>query len=262
MKRRRILTRRLGSVLAIALLTLASIVLSSFSAAASTSVAASCAAIKAANPSAGDGNYTLSIAIANATVPVFCSNMATNPTEYLSLQRTGEGQNFSQYTAGGASPGTNVVTHYTKLRFDPHPVSFLPLIFRVNIADQTFATSTGKLCHSAPLNACPAGALVTAMPYAVAMDCVSSGSATGRANLDLSGLPFEVVDTFVVQTFRGAGSATYVNPQVVNLAAGGYCGWIAPAITYNPINQNPLGDANGGWDLQLEFSLASILSLP
>ncbi|MGH3796620.1 MAG: GON domain-containing protein [Pseudonocardiaceae bacterium] len=251
--------KRFFSVLAVASLAMVSMVLSTFSAVAGTNGAASCAAIKAVNPSAVDGNYTL--AIGTAQVPVYCSNMGGNPWEYLPLQKTGEGQNFSQYTAGGASPGTSVVTHYTKLRFDPHPVSFNPLIFRVNIADQKFATSTGQLCHSAS-GACPAGSLVTAMPYAVAMDCLGSGSPGGKGNLDLSGLPFDVVNTFAVQSFGGTGSATYVNPQVVNLAAGGYCGWIAPAMTYNPINQNPLGDANGGWDLQLQFSPPPLLSLP
>ncbi len=253
------MSRRYLSVLAVALLSLVSIILSTFSAAANTSEASSCGAIKAMNPSAVDGDYT--IFVGGAEIPVYCSNMAENPWEYLPLARTGAGHNFSQYTAGGASPGTDVVTHYTKLRFDPHPVSFSPLTFRVNIADQKFATSTGQLCHSSG-GACPEGSQVTAMPYAVAMDCRGAGSATGRANLDLSGTPFEVVDTFTLQTFHGAGSATYQNPHVVDLAGGGYCGWIAPAMTYNPINQNPLQDANGGYDLQLKLPFSLPFSRP
>lgn len=213
--------------------------------------AASCAEIRAADPTAGDGDYSL--LIAGARVPVFCHDMAGTPDEYIELAQTGGAHNFSQYTAGGASPGTNVVTHYTRLRIDPHPVSLLPLTFRANIADETFSSSTGQLCHSSRAS-CSGAAVVRSMPYAVAFDCVRPGSSSGVANLDLTGTPFEVVNTFSVQAFEGAGSTSYT-PQVVTLAGGGYCGWNAPAPTFNPYNTNPLQDANGGWDLQLRLRL-------
>jgi hypothetical protein len=214
-------------------------------------VAASCAGIRAADPAAGDGSYTLRIA--GRSVPVFCHDMAATPSEYIGLSQTGGAHNFSQYTAGGASPGTSVVTHYTRLRIDPHPVTLLPLTFRVSIADQSFSSSTGQLCHSSP-GPCSGGSVVRTMPYAVAFDCVRPGSSSGVANLDFTGTVFEVVNTFTLQTFQGAGSTSYA-PQVVNLTGGGYCGWNAPAATYNPYNTNPLQDANGGYDLQVRLRL-------
>jgi GON domain len=213
--------------------------------------AASCAGIRAANPAATDGDYSLHIG--GATIHVFCHDMAQTPAEYIDLVQTGGGHNFSQYTAGGASRGTTVVTHYTRLRVDPHPVGLLPLTFRVNIADQTFSSSTGQLCHSSPAP-CSGGALVRSMPYAVAFDCVRPGSSSGIAELDLTGTVFEVVNTFRVQAFEGTGTTSFT-PQVVTLTGGGFCGWNAPATTYNPYDTNPLQDANGGYDLQVRLRL-------
>jgi hypothetical protein len=217
--------------------------------------AASCTAIRAADPTAGDGDYT--VRVAGASIPVYCHDMASgNPLAYIGLTQTGGAHNFSQYTAGGASPGTSVVTHYTRLRIDLVPASFAPLTFRVNIADETFSSSTGQLCHSAP-QPCSGATLVKAMPYAVAFDCVRPGSMSGVANLDLTGTIFEAVNTFTLQTFQGAGSTAYT-PQVVNLTGGGYCGWNAPALTFNPHDTNPLQDANGGYDLQLRLHLPGL----
>jgi GON domain len=214
--------------------------------------ATSCAAIRAADPTAGDGDYT--VRVAGASIPVYCHDMGSgSPLDYIELARTGGAYNFSQYTAGGASPGTSVVTHYTKLRIDLHPSSFQPLTFRVNIADETFSSSTGQLCHSSR-QPCSGATLVKAMPYAVAFDCVRPGSSSGLANLDLTGTVFEAVNTWTVQAFEGAGSTAYT-PQVVKLTGGGFCGWNAPAATYNPHDTNPLQDANGGYDLQLRLHL-------
>lgn len=256
-------TKRVLPLLAVAVMSVASAVLGASSAAADDATGrtataaptgpARCADIRAADPSARDGEYTL--VVQSLRIPVYCHAMADDPAEYLTLPRTGGDRNFSQYTAGGASPGTTVVTHYTRIRFDPHPVSLVPLVFRVNIADQTFATSAGQLCHSGNC-----GETVTSMPYAVAMDC-QGGAQSGRANLDLTGTLFAPEDTFLVQGSGSAGTTTYSSPQVVDVQAGGFCGWVAPAPTYNPINQNPLGDANGGWDLRLRLHLPFSLPL-
>jgi hypothetical protein len=170
---------------------------------------------------------------------------------YIVLPNVGGSSNFSEYTAGGASPGMSVITHYSALRIDPIPVRRSPLTFRVNIADQTFASSTGSLCHSSSATSCPAGQAVTSMPYGVAMDCMGGGSASGMANIDLRGTPFHVAHTFSTQGFVPGGSATFLTPSVVDLTGGGYCGWNAPAPTDNPFNTNPLTDGNGGWDLHL-----------
>ena len=233
---------RLAAVAWMTLLSSAALAMSPASSIASTP-AASCSDVHAANPTAPDGTYTVTVGADSFSV--YCLNMSTTPQEYISLVNTGAGANFSQYTAGDGSPGTNVVTHYTKLRIDPTPVSSSPLTFRVNIADQTFSSSSGQLNDGGST-----GNLVTSMPYAVAFDCMRSGSASGLANLDFTGTPFGVVNTFSLQGSAPVGSTSYT-PQVVNLTAGGFCGWNAPATTFNPFNTRPLSDANGGYDLEI-----------
>lgn len=198
---------------------------------------ASCADVKAADPSATDGSYQ--IVVSRVTLTVYCADMATAPLEYISLAQTGPGENFSQYTAGGASPGSDVATAYTKLRVDPTPVSTDPLRFAVNIADQRFSSSTGSLQHAGSV-------AVTSMPYGVAMSCIAPDDAAGIANLDLTGTPFEVVNTFTVGGFASTGS-TSASAQVVNLTGGGFCGWNAPAPLFNPFN------TDAGYDLQLQW---------
>jgi hypothetical protein len=240
----------------VAMLALTAIVLTPVPTRASLLAPANCAEVKAANPGATDGEFSIfPTGLLGSVLSVFCHGMTGTPTEFLSLVHTESGHNFSQYTAGGASQGTSVVTRYTKIRFDPTPVNLLPLTFRVNIADQTFTTSSGQLCHSGSLATCPAGQLVSTMPYAIAFDCIGAGSHAGVGNLDLRGTLFNVVNTFTVQTFEGTGRATFTTPQLVDLTGGGFCGWIAPAVTFNPINNNPLGDANHGFDLQISLLL-------
>ena len=174
------------------------------------------------------------------SLSVYCANMAGTPAEYLTLVNTGGSSNYSQYTAGGSSPGTNVRTNYTRIRFD---LSTL----KANIADQTFATSTGSLSHSG-------NTTVTSMPYGVAMACIAPRNAAGSANIDLTGTPLAVVSTFAAGGSAPAGSSTpSANNQVVNITGGGFCGWDATPGAFNPFNTNPAGDPNQGFDLQLGF---------
>jgi hypothetical protein len=183
---------------------------------------ATCQDIKAANPRAVDGEFTLYFSgKADMRWTAWCRNMAGTPSEYLVLARTGPDTNFAQYTAGGPSPGTTVRTHYTRLRIDP-------VSLRVMTGDQTFATSTGALQHG--------DTRVTAMPYGVAMTC-DSGQAP--ANIDLRGTPFAVAPgQFAAGGWHATGQATYREAnQVVHLEGGGFCGWDAPAGSYNPFNQ-------------------------
>ncbi|WP_220448259.1 GON domain-containing protein [Nonomuraea diastatica] len=185
-------------------------------------VFSSCQDVRRTNPIARDGTYLL---INNGNVfTAYCHNMATTPSEYITLARTGQDVNFSQYTAGGASPGTNVRTAFTRLRVDPRTLT-------VDIGDLTFASSTGSLRHGSTT--------VTSMPYGAAMAC--NGRADGRGNIDLRDTPFRVNDTFVTGGNVPSGSASVsARNQVVGLLGGGYCGWItsAPAM-YNPFNPGP-----------------------
>ena len=194
---------------------------------------ASCADIKAITPNATDGTYT--IYPNGAQFQIYCRGMATSsPTDYLTLVNTASGANFSQYTAGGATPGTNVVTSYTRVRLNPSTLM-------VNIGDQTYSSSTGTLSG-------PGGVTVTSMPFATAMACIGGGNAAGLANIDLTGTPFAVNDTFLVQGSGPAGGAAFSpGKQVVNVSGGGYCGWAVAEGGYNPIN------AYGGFQLQLAY---------
>lgn len=185
----------------------------------------SCQAIRQANPSAPDGNYVL---FNNGHVfTVYCHAMQTAPAEYINLAKTGRRANFSQYTAGGASPGTDVRTTFTKLRVNPATLT-------VDIGDLTFATSTGSLRHSGSQT-------VTSMPYGVAMSCVAPLRADGRAKIDLRGTPYRVDNTFATGGFEPAGTARIrARNQVVDLTGGGFCGWMMPApVRFDPFNPSP-----------------------
>jgi hypothetical protein len=185
--------------------------------------AATCQDIKTANPQAVDGEYTLYVD-QDPLKPwsAWCQNMAGTPAEYLMLVQTGT-SNYSQYTAGGNSPGTDVRTTYTRLRLDP-------VTLRVNTADQTFSTTTGSLQHGGDEP-------VTSMPYAAAMGC----SQWGVGNVDLRGTPFAVASgQFMIGGLSTGGSshAYGAGNQVVGLSAYGGCGWVAPLGSFNPFNQN------------------------
>lgn len=192
----------------------------------------SCQAIHNQNPFAPDGNYVLYNS--GNLFTVFCYDMRKAPREYIDLAATATGENFSQYTAGGASPGTNVRTTFTKLRVNPATLT-------VDIGDLTFAKSTGSLRHAGSTT-------VTSMPYGVAMSCTSPQTASGVGNINLQNTPFQVNNAFTVGGFQAVGSATVTsNNQVVNLAGGGFCGWITPS----PAMFNPFNPSTGNYHLKL-----------
>ena len=167
-----------------------------------------------------DGEYL--ITNQGRTFQVYCAEMWGVPREYLTLHES----NFSQYTTGGARSGTNVRTVYSKVRLDVDTLT-------VDTSDQTFSHSSGSLVHGVP---------ATSMPYAVAMDCRTTGSSAGVAKIDLRGTQFKVTDTFDNIGFNpGPGAPNHAQfsagDQVVDLAGGGFCGWTDPSpSTYNPIN--------------------------
>ncbi|GMU06196.1 GON domain-containing protein [Corallococcus caeni] len=196
-----------------------------------TALPASCLDIRTAQPGAPDGSYVLYVAgDVTASWTAYCRDMAGTPKEYLALPHKEPGSNFSQYTAGDASPGTDVRTSYLQLRIDPATL-------RVDTADQTFATSTGQLTHSPDT--------VTSMPYGVAMAC---GGGQGVGNIDLRGTPFTVdAESFGVGGASASGAAVIrEDGQVVDLSGGGFCGWVGLVGSFNPYNQQ-------GGTLQLHY---------
>ncbi|MFP2926703.1 GON domain-containing protein [Pyxidicoccus sp. 3LG] len=194
-----------------------------------------CANIQSAHPGAPDGYYVL-YAAGEASQPwtAWCHDMAGTPAEYLTLEKTGEVFNFSQYLAADYSPGTSVQTRYTRLRIDPATL-------RVNTADQRFSASSGELRHQGIET-------VTSMPYGVAMNC-SRYSMWGKGNIDLRGTSFEVASNQLVPGGWRANSDVWYSEgnQVVNFAGRGTCGWTAPVGSDSPFNQR-------GALLQLQYS--------
>lgn len=186
--------------------------------ASSLCVAESCADV-ADEPGAVDGEYTLYIG-GDAEKPwtAYCVDLAGEARTYLTLVAVGSDRNFAQYTAGGAASGTDVRTVFTRVRIDPSSLL-------VDIDDLSFASSTGQLQHG--------GDLVTAMPYGAASSC--DHTASGVANVDLTGTPFKLADPFCTGGFQATGGVVFSQgDQVADVTGGGYCGWSSPDCTYGP----------------------------
>ena len=137
---------------------------------------------------------------------------------------TAAAENFSQYTAGGGSAGSNVKTNYTKVRIDPATL-------KIDTNDKRYATSVGALTHG--------GMPVTSMPYATAMGCVNN-SANGLANIDLTGTQFAIATGALVASNALGMTTPTPNGQVraVSMTGGGNCGWNAPSGAFNPFNNS------------------------
>ena len=78
------------------------------------------------------------------------------------------------------------------------------------------------------------------MPYGTAMACNSIAADNGIANIDLTGTPFAVDDTFTplgVNSGSFGGATFSAGNQVVDIAGNGNCGWRTPF----PHTENPPG---------------------
>jgi len=163
--------------------------------------ASSCAHLKAAGQPMGR-NYTLFVG--GDTRKPFVAWCDTDGDTFLTLP-TGSGRNFSQYLQ---VDGTSVATTWTKVRLDP-------VAMTLDMNDIQFSTSTGGIPGWNKYYAA----------FGEAGDCVAFNSSTGKANVDLSGLPFAVSATWKTAGWYAAGSyAKSSNDQVVNVSGGGYCG--------------------------------------
>jgi hypothetical protein len=186
-------------------------------------IASTCQELVDTGTPAVDGDYELHIGgDPNKPWMAYCADMASAPKEYLPLVFVLGDHNFSQYTAGGSSPGSNVRTSYLRLRIDPATLM-------VDIGDQAFSVSHGSLTHSFQDS-------VTSMPFGVAMSC--DGSASGLADIDLRGTPFTIGAQFAAVGWGSSGTATVdASAMQATLNGGGGCGWNAAVnAPYNPFN--------------------------
>ncbi|HET9988551.1 MAG TPA: EGF domain-containing protein, partial [Kofleriaceae bacterium] len=187
-----------------------------------------------------DTSFTLYLdGLATQPWTAFCAGTGAAAKEYLTLS----GTNMSIYQQGGKSPGTDVKTTFTKIRF-------VVATKKIDVSDRTFATSTGMLNHSGD------GTMVTKMPYGVAMNCKGVNDMSTTANFDISATQFAFTGN---AAFTGGGSgfasttAVTSKSQKAKLQGGGNCGWDAPAgAPSNPFNDNV--DANNGQLLDLVYS--------
>jgi hypothetical protein len=186
---------------------------------------ASCDQLKAANPQAADGPFKLFVdGDPSKGWDAFCV-MSGVPGTYLPLVNIGIGKgNVSQSTAGGARPGTNVVTKFLRVRIDP-------VSLEVDPNDITFANSTGMITDGR------GGVIATSVGYGAACDCIAPSSQTGIANVDLGGTPFAVAPrAFQLTGYLPAGNAVYsADSKVVNLTGGGFCGCLNPNVNSSSV---------------------------
>jgi hypothetical protein len=183
-------------------------------------VPASCAAIHTTNSLLADGDYTIQSAGHNFTV--YCAGMASSPKEYLTLAVTGPGKNFGSWAGEYTQPVNQrlLTTSYTRVRINPWSL-------KVATGDVTFASSTAPVFGP--------GHLLYSYNFASAGDCLADGSQQGQANVDLTGTPFRMNDSFFVDGWNPAGTingvpggTVVVHSQIVTLTGGGFCGGTTP----------------------------------
>jgi len=175
-----------GKPLCMALTATAALLLPDLSHAASTS-----AEVRAQNPFAGDGAYTISVG--NQPVDVYCHDMAGTPREYLTLPNTGSTTNYAHYAQSPNTSPTGLKTWYTKARFDPATTTLI-------LDDTTFSTSEGWVRFGSNY--------VYSQSLGNAANCVAARSQTGRGNIDLTGTPFDIApNQFQLGGYLPAGSA-------------------------------------------------------
>ena len=204
---------------------------------------ASCLDVRYGNPAATDGEYTLHHDRSSDRPWVaYCHGMATSPEEYISLSGDGATANQSTMRVFGPDGHAAVSTRYERVRIDPRTLM-------VDVADKTFATSSGTAQASA-------GYEVTSVPFGVAAACTTNAQVTtsGRAIIDLSGTEFVVTSGFCVAKADEVASIAWtsfggrrVDLEVFTKSAEA-CASAAP----DPCLAAPYSDA-GGFRLQLAY---------
>ncbi len=184
---------------------------------------ATCADIRARQPNAGDGEYTLFVrGDGRFPLTLYCHDMRTNPREYLTLPNSNANYALIAYPEGA------LITHYQKIRLNPTSLV-------VDVADYTFTTTQEPVPGYRPI----APENVASYPvlrsnYAHALGC-NRGVASappGAAEIDLSGTPLALAELvqFAASGTEVISASANVSPdrQRATLNANGRCGLMAP----------------------------------
>ncbi|HTJ46210.1 MAG TPA: GON domain-containing protein [Kofleriaceae bacterium] len=206
---------------------------------------ATCKDAKAAYGVSSDGPQTLYVG-GDKTMPwsAFCVGMTgDDPKEYIELPQfsaSGKPANFSEFiesppikaslTASDDTTTFKVSTQYTKVRIDPVDLT-------IDITNNKFSPqATITPAGFDPISIALGGNLsVGSVPYGVAMECGDDvvhtdpndpsklARVTANANIDLTGLPFELADTDLCPGVGGSSAVadSMAPTKIVNFHAQG-----------------------------------------
>jgi hypothetical protein len=172
------------------------------------SAPATCKDAKATYEVSTDGPQTLYFG-GDKSMPwsAYCVGMASDsPLEFLELppfDASGRPANFAGFIQADSPPrgdtleaprdGFSIITRYDKVRIDPVDLT-------IDITNKTYTRTDAPLGTSGSLVSRTLGNMeISYMPYGAAMQCGHQVSIAGLtvkadASIDLSGLPFELVD--------------------------------------------------------------------
>jgi len=163
---------------------------------------------------------------------------ASNGGCYIVLKNKNNKSTYKSPSPHPFSPSdSDVVTIWTKLRIDPATL-------RVDTSDFQYAASTGYVSHIKTNNP-------DRIPWARAFGCQGTSIYDGTAVIDLSGTAWAIDGN---QTWNHAGNSnghkiTFdAKRQVVSMAGGGACGWVAPSQSMDEQTAH-----RGGPDVQLKY---------
>jgi hypothetical protein len=214
----------------------------------------SCLAVKALGAST-DGTY--SIYVHFRYFDVYCADMSTGaPKEYITLQKTGTFPATAPFGSPLAAPGNPAgatvsgggytvqfpgMANFSSLEANGPYWTLVTMFSKVRLLLATMEIDTTDTRFTTTKRYDPNSALA-AMPYANAEGCSGFGSAVSSfGNVDLTGTPFQVNDSFTLAALfqNGYANATgtwtpgqfgpfAVTGQVVNFGVSGTCGNINP----------------------------------
>jgi hypothetical protein len=178
------------------------------------------AEIKLRNPAAQDGLYAIDGDGPGPNPPfvVYCHGMDGNPKEFVELAQVGEDVNFSEMDAGGAWEGTDVFTHFSKLRINPQTLV-------IQRDDYTFSVSRGGANDLHP------DISIIRLPYCGGGYCNGFFCTSGRGNVNLRGTPFALDDSVTFQVAGWEPSGTFsISPdhQVVDMQGSNLLAVVRP----------------------------------